>query len=220
MEEEKYREIAKQLRKPSGTDSAEVAHIMNKGNELLNRNTITQLKLKSNSTVVEIGMGNGKFVEELLQDSNIAKYVGCDYSLEMVTQATELNARILKKKAVSFVHCSADLLPFLDSSIDAIFTVNTIYFWDNPTVVLAEFKRVLKNNGQLVVGLRPEYLMKNYPFVKYGFKTYSSQSVEQLFLANGLKNIECIEIEEPDFVTEEMTIPVRSLVVSCRNNKD
>jgi ubiquinone/menaquinone biosynthesis C-methylase UbiE len=214
LTDEEHKALAAQLRKPTGELGVKVANFMNEGNALLNRNTISQISSKSINHVVEIGMGNGKFVQELFDIQELSQYSGCDYSAGMVQLATELNENLVSKGSVQFIHCNATQLPFQSGSIDVIFTVNTIYFWDDVDSVLQEFHRVLKPNGQLLLGLRPKHLMQHYPFVQYGFRMFSSEDVVKELTKHNYLNLEAKTISEPDFETDELTMPVESLVIS------
>lgn len=213
MTEEESKKLAAQLRKPSGDVGLEVGRFMNKGNELLNRNTINLITPKSDINVVELGMGNGKFIDELFVKFPDMKYVGCDYSEEMVEAANALNTEKVNSGKVIIYHCDADQLPLHNESIDVIFTVNTIYFWPDVENILQEFIRVLKPGGQLLIGLRPAHLMKHYPFVKFGFVLFTANQIEQHLTEQGFISLESTTVKEPDFVTDGLTFPVESLIV-------
>ncbi len=213
--EEESKELAAQLRKPTGEAGHTVAGLMNKGNVLLNRNTIDLIKPRASMHIVEVGMGNGKFVEELFQKFPDCRYSGCDYSQDMVNESQSLNMDSVNKGVCDFHYCDTTQLPFLNNSVDVIFTVNTIYFWPDVDLVLQEYIRVLKPNGQLLIGLRPEHLMKHYPFIQYGFNLFSETIIESHLLEQGFGQIKSHTIREPDFVTEEFTMPVESLVVTA-----
>ena len=163
-------------------------------------------------------MGNGKFVPELLSKYDVERYFGCDYSPEMVKAATELNQKNVSSGNISFHECEASQLPFQSLSIDAIFTVNTIYFWEDIENVLQEFRRVLSKGGELIIGLRPKHLMEHYPFGKYGFNMFTAKDVIQRMEENGFQHCESQTFQEPYFVTEEITFPVQSLVVKGISN--
>lgn len=210
-------QIAAQLRKPHGSAAIEVAEFMNKGNVLLNRNTINEIEIKPNCHVLELGMGNGKFIPELFGKLPDMRYTGCDYSEEMVRAATEINQSYVTRKSASFICCDAENIPLEDDAVDVIFTVNTIYFWKDVDAVLTEFKRLLKPGGQLLIGLRPKQLMKNYAFVPYGFNLFSSEDVEGHLAGHNFKEIFSITKDEPDFVTKERIFKVESLVVKALN---
>ena len=69
----------------------------------------------------------------------------------------------------------------------SIFTVNTLYFWKNPKQYLQELFRVLKNDGQLILGFVPKSTMEKIPFTKYGFELYDNESVQNLLEEIGFK---------------------------------
>ena len=52
-------------------------------------------------------------------------------------------------------------LPLEEESFDKVFSVNTIYFWEDPSHMLSELARVLRPEGRLVLGLGlKSYMMK------------------------------------------------------------
>src|SRR5690606_10876458 len=107
-------------------------------------------------------------------------------------------------------------LPFPDSSFTKIFTVNTIYFWEDVGAVLAEFRRVLKPNGILTVAVRPKEVMQQYPFTQYGFTMYTREELEQTLTDKGYEVTQSIEKDEPDQDVTDFKIPVASLIVSAK----
>ena len=60
-------DMAAQLKKPEGELGRQVGQMMNKGNEVINKWTNDVLELQPNDNVLEIGMGNGYFVKDVLQ---------------------------------------------------------------------------------------------------------------------------------------------------------
>ena len=210
---EEYREIARQLQKPTGENGLQIAKFMNDGNELLNRNTIGELKLVPNAKVLEIGMGNGAFVHELFKIEPDLTYYGFDYSELMISEATKLNEYLVEQGKAIFTFGEAPNWPFTSNSFDAIFSVNTVYFWKDPQHMLNEIHSLLKPGGQLCLGLRPERLMINYPFVQYGFTTYTKEKLSQEFLKAGFSHIRSEVVPEPPFEREGELLEVESLVV-------
>ena len=61
-----FRTIASQLRLPEGAIGKEVGANMNKGNRLMNLEAIKHLGISENDNILEIGMGNGFFVKDIL----------------------------------------------------------------------------------------------------------------------------------------------------------
>lgn len=190
--------IAALLRRPAGEMAGIVAEKMNESNLLMNRRSIEKLDVKSGQRILEIGPGNGKFVSEILETDRSLYYTGIDYSEEMTRAASDINQRYTASGRARFLTGEADDLPFDDGTFHHVMTVNTVYFWENPEEVLAEIRRVLKPEGQLVIGIRPKAVMEKYPFTKYGFTLYSPDGLSELLKRNGFTVIENNLEKEPE----------------------
>ncbi len=198
MHEEALKEIAGQLRQPHGEHATEVGERMNKGNYLMNVAAIETLAPQAQDTILEIGMGNGFFVKDILSMDPSVHYSGCDFSEAMIEAATQLNQEVVNTGQASFILAPANSLPFEESTFNKVFTVDTIYFWENPTPVLDEIKRVLKPQGQLLIAFRPKWAMEQYPFTQYGFTMYTMEELVALLPANGFVVSQSFEKQEPD----------------------
>jgi len=198
MTEANFKAIAEQLRKPHGSAGKEVGAMMNKGNELMNMAAIEQLEIKSNDIVLEIGMGNGYFVRNILAKDETIKYIGCDYSEEMVAEAFNYNNDFVKKGQARFNRANVLKLPYTNEYFTKVFTVNTIYFWDKTEIVLSEIKRVLKKNGELIISLRPRSIMDKLPVTSYGFTTFSKDDCIELLTNHGFEVVNVLEKEDVD----------------------
>ncbi len=213
MDETLAQQMAAQLRRPSGEAGVQTGEWMNRGNVHMNLDTLEILNAAANDTILEIGMGNGFFVKDILQKDPSIKYTGCDFSEVMVAEAEQLNAEWIRNGQAKFICADVTNMPFDDGSFNKIFTINTIYFWEDATAILAELKRVLKKNGTLIISLRPKHLMQNYPFTKYGFTLFAKADVGQLLEANGFTIVKAIEKPEPDFDLNGEIIKMESLVI-------
>ena len=213
MDESKFKTLAAQLRKPEGKNGLEIGEIMNKGNREINLSSIDALNLKGEEHVLEIGMGNGYFVSTILEKAESINYIGCDFSEDMIQEANLKNETHIKNGNVDFRLATAEELPVHSNSIDKIMTVNTIYFWENQTQVLAEFKRVLKPNGKLIIGIRPKNEMETYPMTKYGFNMFTEEEVVNLLKANGLKTTQVLNKKESDKDFFGKPMKVSSLII-------
>ena len=212
MEENFMEEVAAQLRKPTGEFGIEVAYKMNESNLQMNLTTIHTLKIKGGDSVLEIGMGNGFFAKDVLSKANNIRYIGCDYSQDMIDQATSINKQNIDSNKVSIYLAEAQHLPVKDSSINVLFTVNTLYFWEDKIEILNEIKRVLSSNGQLVIAIRPERCLKEYPSTRFNFEYFTTENVTELLTNNGFKVDKVIHEKEPEveilqkFITPEFSI--------------
>ena len=191
------KQFAKQLRKPEGEMGKKVGEQMNSGNELMNRTTISNLKAEANDTILEIGMGNGKFVKEILDVSASIRYVGCDYSELMVQEASANNSIGIENNQAQFIKTTADKIPFDNAFFNKAFTVNTIYFWENPNLELTEIRRVLKKRALFILTVRSLESMKSIPITQYNFTLYNQEQLTELLSNNGFKLTKFINLPEP-----------------------
>lgn len=207
--------VASQLRKPDGEMGVKVGEMMNKGNLHINMNTLERISPAKGDTILEIGMGNGEFVKEILSVDTSIRYVGCDYSSTMIDEATLRNADYVAAGRAQFILCSADSLPFEDGAFDKVFTINTVYFWSDPTKELAEIARVLKQGGEFTISIRSKSSMQTVPFTQYGFTLYSQEELETLLKANGYSITKSEVVLEPAFEMNGEMIQVDSVIVTA-----
>lgn len=213
MEPQDLKSLAQQLRKPEGDKGKVVANQMNDGNLFINRLTIENLEIKPGDKILEVGMGNGAFVKEIVERESSVKYVGCDFSETMIAEAQNLNRELVAAGRADFVLSSLNNLPFPDGTFNTVFTVNTIYFWEDPEKELGEIKRVLKKGGKLHVALRPKSVMKDMPFVEHGFQLFDKEDVESLLISNGLVVIKIVEEPEPEVALGELSLKMATLII-------
>lgn len=214
MDEQTAKSVAAQLRKPQGEWAERIAEFMSAGNGLLIQRTLDVVAPADGDSILEIGMGNGAFVKELINKATI-KYCGCDYSEDMVALATKNNQDLVDNGKAAFVHADAANIPFADDSFDKIFSINTIYFWDDAPAIIAEIKRVLKNDGKLIIGMRPKGLMENYPMTKYDFALYTADDVDSLLQVNGFKTESITEEDEPEQEVDGELLQLASLIITA-----
>lgn len=192
------KELAAQLRKPEGDKGKKVGQQMNKGNKNICLNSYLQLNPSEHSLVLEIGMGNGLYIKDLLGQASGLTYIGYDFSQTMIDEAIAINNDLVKDGKVSFKLGSIDNLPFEDNSIDFITTTNTVYFWPDLKENAQELLRVLKPGGKLLIGYRGKEIMDKVEFTEFGFNKYTKTQVEDCLLVAGFKNVTSIAIPEPD----------------------
>ncbi|MEM8933712.1 MAG: class I SAM-dependent methyltransferase [Acidobacteriota bacterium] len=175
------RETAAQLRRPHGPEADAAATRMNRVNAATNHRAIDALGISARDRVLEIGPGNGHFVESLIDRAPGVSYVGLDWSEEMVTAARRGNARLVESGVAEFRVGTSSRIPVGEGTIDKALAIHTIYFWDDPRSHLAELRRVLKPDGILCLGFGDRRFMERLPFTAHGFRLYDRDTaVEQL----------------------------------------
>lgn len=104
-----------------------------------------------NKIVLDLGCGTGKFMQKFYDKAT--KYYGLDLS----DQQLNIAKRKVDSNSVEFICCSAENIPLQDNSVDIIiatWVLGTILELDRRNKVLAEMRRVLKDNGSI-------YLVEN-----------------------------------------------------------
>lgn len=177
--------LGRQLSHPKGFWGLIIGKFMNKHNRLMYADTYQLLDLSPNDTILEIGFGNGAFIKELTGKIKPGKYIGIDISDTMIRTATQRNNDLIKNGEVKLLKNNVDQLSFNDQYFDKIFTLNTIYFWEDPKWVMTEIKRVLKPGGIFVIGLSTMEAMKGGDYFHERFTLYNKNDVEKLFSENG-----------------------------------
>jgi ubiquinone/menaquinone biosynthesis C-methylase UbiE len=115
--------------------------------------TISLLDIKPEDQVLELGFGAGRAIELVAAQASSGHVAGIDHSQEMVWAASRRNAHAIKAGKVTLYQGDLATLPFADNQFDKIFSIQTLYFWSEPSQTLSEIFRVLKPGGMLVVTL-------------------------------------------------------------------
>jgi len=96
-------------------------------------------------SILDVGCGTGIFTQDVLSCG--AKVTGLDLSLPMLERA------LVRAGGASFFGLCADMnaLPFPDDSFDKVYSMTAIEFADDAGRVIAEFNRVARKGGCIVV---------------------------------------------------------------------
>jgi len=217
--EKQFKILAAQMWHPRGIMGTMVATHMNKGNLRMNLETIAQIQPKPDDNILEIGMGNGYYVKNILSQSKLTKYFGIDISNTMVNESILLNERLVRNNQALFIQANASNLPFIDEYFDTVFTVNTIYFWNDIQIVLSEVRRVLKTNGTFVLSLRPRSIMGSLPMTKYGFRSFSNENIIESLESNGFTPIKVTEKKDAAITFNDQTFENAFFIVKAKKSR-
>ncbi len=191
-----FEKVAKQLAHPTGTFGVEVVLGMNHLNEFINKNTYDLLQISDSDKVLEIGLGNGKFIQNILNCGNNISYTGIDISHTMITEAKKLNDKFIRIGFMNLILADIEKMPFLEESFNKICTINTIYFWKNPAKALEGVYRVLSKDGLFMISFRPYIEGQSLNFSEYGFTEYKTEEVESIIHKANFKIVEKKSLNE------------------------
>lgn len=189
---EQFIEIEKQVSCPNGKLGIKVAQTMNESNIGMTTSTIDFLEIKNEELILELGHGNCGHLDYALKAANRVKYHGLEISETMFEEVTKNN----KSDLAEFKHYDGIKIPYPDNYFDKILTVNTIYFWENPEIMLNEMARVLKSSGTCILTYGNREFMKRMPFVGEKFKLYEKNEIKEVIEKTVFKLEEIKEVSE------------------------
>ncbi|WP_213062693.1 class I SAM-dependent methyltransferase [Acinetobacter populi] len=174
------KEIAAQLRNPQGQKGIEMAEMMNQTNIAMTLHSIACLDIEPHQSILELGHGNCGHLAHLLAQQEGLHYTGLEISALMQQEAIRLNQSFMTQKQAEFLLYDGLNLNFAEQQFDRIFSVNTLYFWQQPVALLNELYRVLKPHGLLNLTFAQKDFMQQLPFTQYNFELYDLEKLEHL----------------------------------------
>jgi len=90
-----------------------------------------------------------------------------------VRMAERRNVEGMARSTIEVMTASAESLPFEDSSFDSTMAVHVLYFWPDLAKPFAEFARVLKPGGRLVLlfSVKDDPATAVFPETVYRFRS-------------------------------------------------
>lgn len=183
--EEQLKAIASQLSCPTGEGGLKTAENMALHNDNMIGTTVACLQLQTGDSVLEIGPGSGTHVNRLFDNAENISYSAVDISELMVSEAMKNNTALVKNGQAGFFLSDGKTLDFENNTFDRIFTVNTLYFWNDPVGYASEIFKVLKPGGTFCLCFAPKEFMAKLPFTGYVFKLYSPEDAQVVLTSAG-----------------------------------
>lgn len=163
--------VAGQLGNPHGLLGRGTAVMLNRANRMLIDECVIAADPSAGETVADIGFGGGVGLSLLLDRVGVEGTVyGVEISPDMLSRGRSKYAKQISAQRLRIEEGSLSALPVPDASLDALITVNTIYFVQELDKVAAEFARVLSAKGRAVIGIGDPDDMARMPFTQYGFR--------------------------------------------------
>ncbi|MFW2491938.1 class I SAM-dependent methyltransferase [Clostridium chromiireducens] len=187
--------ISEQFGKPTGIGGMISTFIMNRINQIQYKSVIDNLNCSKGDRVLDIGFGNGYLIKNLAK-KNEGYFYGIEISYYMVKTGCKRNSELIALGKVNLTKGNVMEIPFETSFFDKVYTVNTIYFWQDIDKSLSEIKRVLKPNGIFINVIFSKEWLDKIKYTEYGFSKYTPRELEEVTTRNGLNVIELIETKK------------------------
>jgi ABC-2 type transport system ATP-binding protein len=170
------------------------------GTDFLNEIKININKLVELGEVLELGCGTGYFTEAIVK--NATHVFATDLSEELLENARKRLSKV-DNVTIQIENCYST--SFESKKFDTVFMANLIHVVEDPSKVLQESFRVLKNDGLLIITSFTNHGMKLLEIIKLGFrfiKVWGKPPRHTHFSPDSL----CSLIESTGFSIEESKI--------------
>lgn len=187
-----FKYIASQLSKPEGIAGYLSAMLMNISNRSLYKVVFKNVNVSCLDTILEIGIGNGYFINQLAR-LDCQRVCGIDISSDMLAVAKKKNRKYIVNNKVNVKFGNINDIPFTDNSFNTVCTINTIYFWDDISASLFEVNRILKDDGIFINAFFSSRRFTNPFSSQLQFKQYSISFLKDKYSQCGLEITDIIE---------------------------
>jgi len=186
--------VAGNFRNPNGIGGKIATIIMNVINKNQYNTVLKNINIKDTDVVLDIGFGNGYLIKKLFKENINAKIYGLEISMDMLNKVTARNKQKINNGTLKLLLENISKTSFEDNLFDKIYTVNTIYFWNELDKCFSEIRRTLKPNGIFINAFYSKEHLDKIIFSKYGFNKYTIGEIKTITEKNGLRTIETIEV--------------------------
>ena len=136
----------KQFGNPTGFGGKIATFIMNKMNKAMYKVVLNKIYQKT--SILDIGFGNGYLLKKHIKKNN-SNFFGIDISQDMVSIATKRNKNAIRQGKLQLIKASVDEIPF-EKTFGYIYTINTVYFWQDLKNGLQEIYNKLEVGGEFL----------------------------------------------------------------------
>ncbi|WP_377890606.1 class I SAM-dependent methyltransferase [Alkalihalobacillus sp. R86527] len=145
--------IDRQYSRPTGIIGMVIGEKMVRQHKLETTWTIEKLNVREDELILELGCGAGLAINMLQSDPAVQHVTGYDFSPTVLKRAKLRNQQAINKGKVTLNLGNVNALPHRNHTFTKVFSIHSIYFWEDLTQTIDEIYRVLKPAGTVVLTL-------------------------------------------------------------------
>ena len=180
---------------PNGIGGILSTLFMNIFNQKQYKAVLDNINLKDNDNILDIGFGNGYLINKLFKKYIQIKIFGIEISNDMVNKVSKKYKKYIEKEQLKLNLEDIGKTSFENETFNKIYTINTIYFWNNIEKCFSEIKRILKPNGIFLNIIYTKEYLNKIIYTKYGFNKYTVEEIKNITENNGMEILKIIEIK-------------------------
>lgn len=172
--------VGRNFGNPKGLGGKISTKIMNIINKKQYKTVLDSIGSENNDNILDIGFGNGYLINKIFKKKVPIKIYGIEISKDMLNNVKSKNKENIARGNLGLFLEDINETSFADNLFDKIYTVNTIYFWNNIDNSFSEIKSILKSDGIFInVFYTKEYLDKVL-YTKHGFNKYTFEELKKI----------------------------------------
>jgi ubiquinone/menaquinone biosynthesis C-methylase UbiE len=184
------RALAKQLAYPSGVlGRLMLAPLWNRRNTALNDAAFDGLALRPHDRVLEVGFGGGYLLGRMAAVVTEGFLAGVDASPAMVALCQKRYRALIETGDLELKCAKAEALPYPPASFNKVCTVNSIFYWESAPQAISELRRVLEENGALVLCFTCKDSVEDRRFARHGMTLYDAGDIDPMMTAAGFREL-------------------------------
>jgi ubiquinone/menaquinone biosynthesis C-methylase UbiE len=192
--------IASQVRQPRGILGWLLGRVLAYLHDGPNRKAVELLDVRSTDRVLEIGIGQGKTLEQLARRAHDGFVAGIEFSAVLVRQARWRNQQLIRAGRLEVKLASVSNIPYPNAEFDKVCAINTYPFWPEPEEDLQEVRRVLRPGGGMVLAVPASESDRSPGCHRLGLTPEQVGAIERLVRQAGFREVE-LRVQKVRFMT-------------------